>query len=108
MDNVHTENQWNVKAAFLNGNTLHVANALYPLEVEETTHFAIFDFLGNITALCLSGYDFTGYRKVELTDFLMKSHLSHEVIDEFVHFGIAATTALASGERSKRYSSRDK
>ena len=81
MDYVHPEEQWNAEAAFFNSDALHVLDAFNALEVEETSYISFADLSGNVAAFGSSCNNFSGYRKVELADFLLQGHFPHKVIE---------------------------
>ena len=45
------------RTALLDGDALHVADLLHPLDIEQTAHLAAADLLGDVAALGLTGGD---------------------------------------------------
>ena len=96
MDNVHAEQQRYAQAAFLHGNALQFFDFCHALDIEHATHLAFGYHGADVAALGLSGDDIVGRRKVQLAEFFLKGHFAHELVDEGVHFRIAARLLLAA------------
>ena len=82
---IHAEEQGNAQTGVFHCQLLHVAYLVHSFQVEKSSYKSLFNLLGHVAALCLTGGDFSGHGQVELADFLFHSHPAHQCVDEAVH-----------------------
>ena len=85
VDHIHAEDQRNPQTALLDGDALHVADLLHPLDIEQTAHLAAADLLGDVAALGLTRGDVARTGQVELADLLFEGHAAHQRVDILLH-----------------------
>ena len=85
MDNILPHEQWNTQAALLYGNSLQFLYLVLSLYIEYGSKLSLFGELRQRTVYYRSCGNVVTRQEVELTDFLLKSHLRHQFVDKLIH-----------------------
>ena len=85
MDNILPYEQWNTQPTLLYGNALQFLYLVLSLHIQYSSKLTLFSEFSQRTVYYCSCGNVVTRQEVELTDFLLKSHLRHEFIYKLIH-----------------------